>query len=96
MAEKTTSQAQQDPFAGVFSGGAFRTMFEEQIKRIDGFYQDLANAEVKSAEQAKMAIDESAKLMKQTVEYSLKLSAEWRKLALETTRRAAEMMQPKA
>jgi hypothetical protein len=81
MAETKTSQSQQNVFENPFVGA---------------WLEQLASLESKSAEQAKVAIDESAKLMKQTLEYSLKMSAEWRKLALENSRRAGEWMTPKA
>jgi hypothetical protein len=87
MAEDKNVHAQQkSPFVG---------LWEDQMKRVESFYQELASMEAKNAEQARMAIDEGAKLMKETIEYGLKLSAEWRKVALDTTRRAAELVPPK-
>lgn len=99
MAENKTSQAQQNtPNVAPPNGGfynPFRGLIEEQLKRTEAFWKDVAEMEAKNAEQARAAIDESAKLMKETLDYGLKLSAEWRKMAMEATKRAADMSQAK-
>jgi hypothetical protein len=46
-----------------------------------------AKLEAKSNEQMQHAIDESARLARESLSYTMKLSAEWRKLALETMKR---------
>lgn len=98
MAETKTAQSQQSTSAS--NGGAgyfnpFKGVIEEHLRRTESFWKDVAEAEAKGAEQAKMAIDESAKLMKETLDYGLKLSNEWRRMAMDATRRAAETVQPK-
>lgn len=83
MSDQKTSQTQQTPELGF----PFLGMFDEQLKRWDALQKEMAKLEQKNLEQARLMIDESAKMMKESLEYSAKLSAEWRKLALETTRR---------
>lgn len=85
MSDTKTSQTQQTPET-VFP---FLGIFDEQLKRFDAFQKELAKLEQKNIEQARLMIDESAKLMKETLDYSAKLNQEWRKLALDSTRRAA-------
>lgn len=85
MSDPKTSQTQQSadtvfPFFG---------MFDDQLKRFEQFQKELVKLEQKNLEQARLMIDESAKLMKESLDYSAKLSAEFRKLALDSTRRAA-------
>jgi hypothetical protein len=52
--------------------------------------------EARGAEQAKMMLDESARLARESLAYALQLSAEARKLTLETARNAAEAFKPRA
>ncbi len=86
MSDTKTSQAQQTPET-VFP---FLGMFDEQLKRFDAFQKELAKLEQKNLEQARAMIDESAKLMKETLDYQAKLSQEWRKLVVDSTRRATQ------
>ena len=44
------------------------------------------------AHTSRKAIDEMAKLSRDSVDYFGQLSAEWRKLTLEATRKAAELL----
>ena len=80
MSETTTSQSQQK------SKTLFGGFFEDHVRRMEALVEDLAAVEAKNADQMRSAIDESAKLMKQSLDYSLELSAEWRKLAMASTR----------
>ena len=57
-------------------------------------FGESARWEHQGMDQVKTAVDEWARLSKDTFAYWGQLSAEWRKLALETTRKAAEMMAP--
>lgn len=87
MTDKTSSQSQQK------TGGAEgkSSVLEQQLARMEAWFDDLARVEEKSIESAQRAIDESSKLMKETLAYSAKMRTEWRNLALQTSRRAAEM-----
>jgi hypothetical protein len=63
MAEKTTSQTQQN--------------FEDWFKSIQTEWEKI---EAKGQEQARQAIDETARLMKESLVYASKLAADFRRL----------------
>jgi hypothetical protein len=71
-------------------------MGQEHVARMDQMAEQIQKAQAQAAERAAEAIDESARLMKETMTYATQLSAEWRKITLEATRKAAEMAAPKA
>jgi hypothetical protein len=107
MADQKTSQTQQttanpahaaaQAFQGMSAFAApFTSMFEDNMKRMDGMMKEMAALEQKNAEQLRTWVDESAKLMKESIDYSLKLSAEWRKLTLDAAKVAREQTTPKA
>jgi hypothetical protein len=83
------SQAQQ-------TADGFKKLIDDQINRFGSMTEEMAKLEAKGLEQARSAVDEAAKLAKESLAYAGQLGAEWRKLAIEATRRAAEMMQFKA
>lgn len=85
MSDTKTSQTQQ----AAETAFPFFGMFDDQLKRWDALQKEMAKLEQRNLEQARQMIDESAKLMKETLDYSAKLSAEFRKLAVDSTRRAA-------
>ena len=70
----------------------FSKAVEAQLARVEAFYAQLAEAETKALEQSKTAIEESARLSRETLAYSQTLAAEWRKASLEATRNAFKMM----
>ncbi len=70
----------------------FSRAAEAQLARIEAFYTQLAETEQKALEQSKQAIEESARLSRETLAYSSVLAAEWRKASLEATRNAFKMM----
>jgi len=47
--------------------------------------------EAKALEQTKTAIEESARLSRESLAYQSQLAAEWRKASLEAARRTAQM-----
>jgi hypothetical protein len=65
---------------------------QQNTARFESFLGELTKLEEKNIEAANRAIDESSRLMKETISYGAKLSAEWRAMALKTSRQAAEMM----
>jgi hypothetical protein len=67
-------------------------MAKEQLARLEGLAEQMAKLQGQHVERAQEAIDESARLMKESISYANQLGAEWRKLSLETTRKATEMM----
>jgi hypothetical protein len=89
MAEKITSQTQQ-------TVDGFKKIIDDQLQRANSFQDELGRLEQKGIEQARAAVDEAAKLAKESLTYAAQLGAEWRKMAIEATRRATEMMTFKA
>lgn len=49
-----------------------------------------------SIEQARVGVDELARLSQASVSYATRMAAEWRKLTLETAKRSADWMNPGA
>jgi hypothetical protein len=70
----------------------FSKAFEAHLARVEAFYGQLAETEQKALEQSKTAIEESARLSRETLAYSSSIAAEWRKASLEATRNAMKMM----
>jgi hypothetical protein len=92
MSNDATSQTQQFmaffPFAQ-FGFDAFRRSTEWQLAQVQTLCDEAQKLEGRAAEQARSVIDESARLMRETVGYAAQLSSEWRKLALEMARKGA-------
>ena len=87
MAEKSGSQSH--------NGNAWKKAVDEQAQRIEGWQQEYAKIESKAFDQAREAVDESAKLARAGVDLYADLSAAWRQLAVEALRRSADLMSPR-
>ena len=70
----------------------FSKAFEAHVARVEAFYAQCAETEQKALEQSKTALEESARLSRETLAYSNALVGEWRKASLEATRTAMKMM----
>ncbi len=86
MSEKKNSQTQQ-------TVDAWRRMLEEQMERLDAMFEELGRLEARSMEQTRAAIDEGAKLMKESLAYATEISAEWRRLTLDAAKRSRDYFQ---
>lgn len=73
------------------NNAAWKRMVDEQTGRIESMYAEMAKAEDKGLSQVSAAIDESARLMKDSFAWYAELTAEWRKMTLDATRRSAEL-----
>jgi hypothetical protein len=69
---------------------------QEQIARMDQMAEQLHKVQGQAVERTREAIDESARLMKESLNYSVQLQAEWRKITLDATKKAADIVTPKA
>lgn len=67
-----------------------------EATRMDQLASEMHKMQAQAVARTCEAIDESARLMKESVNYASQLSSEWRKITLETTKKAAEMVTPKA
>lgn len=87
MANPETSQSQKSTTTSPFTALPFTGLWDEHLKRVEAYWKELEAIEQKNMEQARTMIDEGARLMKAGLDYSLKVSAEFRKIALEATQR---------
>jgi flagellar biosynthesis component FlhA len=85
MSEKNASQVRE-------AQSAWKKAADEQLARMELAYGEVARMQEQSLEQSRHAVDEMAKLTKDSFNYFGQLSAEWRKLSLEATRKAAEFL----
>lgn len=69
---------------------------KEQTARMEQLNAEMAKLQGQNVERAQQAIDECAKLMKESLSYALTLSNDWRKLGIEITRKTAQGMTPGA
>ncbi len=94
MPKTTPSQSQQSPFdafafdprAGL---DAWHKMTGAYVERLESLHTELGTLQTKGLEQGRALVDEAASVMKASMEYAGRLGDEWRKMALEATRRAA-------
>ncbi|MBX3203678.1 MAG: hypothetical protein KF764_01355 [Labilithrix sp.] len=78
-----------DPFAQW--GKVFETwqkMTDDSVARATAFYAELEKSEAKRVERAESAIEEMAKLQRESLAYGAQLGAELRKLSLEAVQKA--------
>jgi hypothetical protein len=87
MAEETRSQVHNTTAANPFTH-----LVDDQVKQVGNFYQELDRLAGENLERAQAAVDEVAKLTKESFAYGAKLAAEWRRMGLEATRKTAETM----
>jgi hypothetical protein len=79
-----------DPFAQW--GKVFETwqkLAEDSLSRATAFYAEVEKAEAKRVERAESAIEEMAKLQRETLLYGAQLGAEFRKVSLEALQKAS-------
>lgn len=86
MTQKSKTETSQQ-----FTFDTWTQLINEQLERIETFTGEAARYEKQGLAQANGAIDELAKLMKDSVDYTCKISAEWRKAAMEATQQANQM-----
>jgi len=93
MAKTTTSQSQHetpfipfDPTAGL---EAWRKMSDAFVARMETLHGEIGRVSERAAEQGRTVIEEAADLMKASIDYTVHLGDEWRKMALDATRRAS-------
>jgi len=67
----------------------WRKMTDDSIARMSAFYAEVDKIEAKNIERAELAVNEAAKLTKETLAYGTELAAQWRKLSLEAVQCAA-------
>jgi hypothetical protein len=88
MAEKTVSQSQQ---TASIPADAFRKAMDEQFNRWNQVIEETQKAQARWFEQSNTAIEEMATMMKAGLKYQADLASDFRKLALETAKKSAEL-----
>lgn len=87
MSEKTTDNSFNLPFPNFFS-----QFTEQSTERLEALVDEWEKWEERGADQAEKAVEETAHLMRAGIDYSLQLQSEFRKQALENTRKTLEML----
>jgi hypothetical protein len=86
-----------DPFGAMATGmEAWGKLAQDGMQRVQSFYDELATFEAASYERAKAAGTQWAELVTDTVSYMAQMTAEWRTITLEATRRSGELLSPRA
>jgi|JI10StandDraft_1071094.scaffolds.fasta_scaffold02649_15 hypothetical protein len=75
---------------------AFAQMMHEQIARSQKVMAELATYEAVALERTRAAVADLTKLATDSLDYCAKLSAEWRKVAAESSRKVVEQVAPRA
>ena len=84
MADTTTSQVQNVQ-------AFWKKAVDDAMARTTAFYGEFAKLDAKGTEQAGHAVDEMAKLTKESIAYASALGAEWRRASLEAVKKSTEM-----
>ena len=84
---QNASQAPSLPFAmPMFGAEMWKQAMDTWMGRMVAMTEEAAKVEAAGAERARATIDESARLMRESLAYTMGLSSEWRRLVLESTR----------
>ena len=103
FAQQVSSQVQQtqeffkkfaDPqaFTKLVDQAAVKKFFEEQTARLQAAADEASKLESKLLENANRAVDESVKLVKESLAQAASLSAEYRRLSLEATKQLSSWL----
>ena len=99
MTDTNHSQPQQTnpffPFPALPGLDAWRQAVETHLERMGTLQGEVTRAQSAGAEQARVAIDESARLLRESLAYTMQLSTEWQRQSLDAARRAVELMTPR-
>ena len=75
---------------------AFAQMMQDQLARTQKVMEELASYEAVAIQRTRAAVADLGKLATDSIDYCAKLSAELRKAAAETSRKAVEQVAPRA
>jgi hypothetical protein len=84
MADQVTAQVQDVQ-------AFWKKTFEDAMGRTNAVYAEFAKLDAKSTEQAGFAVDEMAKIAKESIAYFSAISNEYRRLSLEAMKKSTEM-----
>jgi hypothetical protein len=82
------------PFSGFSSSNPaadfWTKAYKEQLAKAETMQKEAEKLEAQTWERTLEALDESSKLTKESFAYAQKLSAEWRRITLETLKKSSE------
>lgn len=87
MSDKTDTKA--------FTAPLFK-MADAQMTQMNAMFEEMAKAQASGLEQAKTALDESARLAKETLGYWTTLATESRRVTLDTMKRTMDLFSAQA
>lgn len=87
--EKNVSQVQQ-------TQDFWKKSMEETVARMGSGFEELAKLEQMATDQARVALNDMARLSQEGLTYAGKLSSEWRRLSLDAFKRGAELLTPRS
>ncbi len=71
----------------MFGGEAFKKAWDDQVGRYEAGVKELVKLEERGVEQTRSAIDEWARLSRESIAYGVAMQTQWRDASLETMRR---------
>jgi hypothetical protein len=80
-----TPFAQPQQFSNVWAQA-----MKDHLARVEAWQKEMVRLEEQNYVRANEAIEESARLAKESLAYAQKLQAEWRKISLDAMKQAAE------
>jgi len=92
MATKQPSQPQQAASPIETSLSIWAKLTQEQVDRLNSLWGELAEVEGRAYDRARQAFEEAESLSREYVKYVSDLSAEWRRMILDSTRRTADAL----
>ena len=103
MKEAVSSQVHNSAAAPVsmppvaIPGAAEYTKFvNDSVNRFTQMFEEFSRLQTQGAAQLTRAIDDGARMMKESLSYGQQLSEEFRKLSLENGKKAADLFNPKS
>jgi DNA-binding ferritin-like protein len=84
-----TAQMQQFP-------EFFKKFVDDQASRFQALSAEASKLESKVLENASLVVDETAKMVKESLAHAVNLNAEYRRLSLEAVKKAASFWTPRA
>jgi hypothetical protein len=73
-----------------------KKLLEDQLGRIESMSAEAAKLEERAQSDAKTFVEEWSRLASASFGYAAQLSAEWRKLSMEATKKTFEAMTPRS
>ena len=94
--ETPKTETPKDPMFGLpLTPDAFASFAREHLARMEAWMKEMSTLEAAMVARARATTQQLAQLTQDTLDYAAQLSAEWRKLAVDVTRRASDLAVPR-